>query len=159
MQIKTNLMKADFNYLHCDLKISHWLSSFRAYLLTQAKYPVGQSIPWWNRNYPSGKKDCNIQQHPTWLTPRQWLTWPLLPTGTYPPNLCPTSSLYKTEKYFQHFGDSLWDVFSWCWPQWNKFFSSFTITCLYAFAFLAALRPGYNGMPFYILYIKKTYNN
>ena len=98
--------------------------------------PWRQTIPWWELKLPSPAIRTDLsQQDSRWQTPKQWSTWPLLPTCTYPPTFVPHFP-YITYKDFQHFGDSLWDaslLSSWCWLSWfttthYSFFGGFVIT-------------------------------
>ena len=100
--------------------------------------PWRQTTPWWELKLPSPAIRTDLsQQDSRWQTPKQWSTWPLLPTCTYPPTFVPHFP-YITYKDFQHFGDSLWDaslLSSWCWLHWTKFLSWFTTTHYSFFGF------------------------
>lgn len=109
-------MKRDFKYLHPDLKLSSQLSFSPDYLLKAlcAKHPYWGTTP---------SRTSLSQKTPLRTNPKRRKNLTHHVHLHIPRDLCPTFSLYKTRKYFQHFGDRLWDpnpLPTRCGSHWKK---------------------------------------
>ena len=89
-------MKEDFNYLHCDLKLSNWLSSSFQLIAWLRQRPWRHSIPWWELLLTSQTIRSVQPSRLPMSDPKTMINSNLLPTCTYPP----TFPFYKLGSIF-----------------------------------------------------------